>query len=136
MGLGARLKEILKEQNMTIKELSKLSGVSLNTLYSITKRDNNMARFDIVEKIALALNISPEELVQHKIDYEKANNEKNAHLYEVMQKNTLIDNPTIVLYPSLCKALSDHHIGDDFTPEEIEEIQKFVDYLKSKREKH
>ena len=40
MGLGLKLKELLKERNMTIKELSALSGVSLNTLYSITKRDN------------------------------------------------------------------------------------------------
>ena len=58
MGLGIRIKEILKTRGLTIKELSQMSGVSINTLYSITKRDNNMARYDIVHKIATALNMS------------------------------------------------------------------------------
>ena len=55
MGLGVNLKRILKDKNMTIKELSEKSGVSLNTLYSITKRDSSMSRYDIVNKIASTL---------------------------------------------------------------------------------
>ena len=39
MGVGFRLKLALREKKMTIKELSEETGVSLNTLYSITKRD-------------------------------------------------------------------------------------------------
>ena len=71
MGLGLKLKELLKERNMTIKELSALSGVSLNTLYSITKRDNNLARYDIIEKLAGALEVFPGDLIP---------DEKNAHM--------------------------------------------------------
>ena len=51
MALGVNLKEILKQKNMTIKDLSKETGISVNTLYSITKRDGRMARFDIIKKI-------------------------------------------------------------------------------------
>ena len=58
MGLGTNLKKILKERKMTIKELSAQTGISLNTLYSITKRDGVMARFDIVKKICDVLNVS------------------------------------------------------------------------------
>ena len=88
MGLGLRLKEILKSKNMTIKELSQESEVSINTLYSITKRDNNMARYDIVEKIALALGVSVEELTGYTINHNIANNIKNPRLYEVIQSDS------------------------------------------------
>lgn len=64
MGIGSKLKTLLKERNMTIKELSELSDVSLNTLYSITKRDNDSARYDIVEKLASALDVLPGDLLE------------------------------------------------------------------------
>lgn len=86
MGLGTNLKKILKERNMTIKELSKLSGISINTLYSITKRDSNMARYDIVKKISNVLNISVEELAGFKIDESQAD-PKTARLYEMIKRD-------------------------------------------------
>lgn len=84
MGLGTNLKKILKERNMTIKELSELSGISINTLYSITKRDSNMARYDIVKKISNVLNISVEELAGFRID-ESQGDPKTARLYEMIK---------------------------------------------------
>lgn len=59
MGVGLRLKELLRQKKMTIKQLSELSGVSLNTLYSITKRDSEKIDPVILDKIVTALN-SPE----------------------------------------------------------------------------
>ena len=72
MGLGANLKKILKDKGLTIKELSEKSNVSLNTLYSITKRDNNMSRYDIVEKIASALDVAVKDLTGFEV-YEMEN---------------------------------------------------------------
>ena len=57
MGVGIRIKKILREKNMTIKELSDKSGVSLNTLYSITKRDSKRIDNIILQKICAALDI-------------------------------------------------------------------------------
>lgn len=62
MGFGARLKQILRKKNMTLKELSEKTGISLNTLYSITKRDTLMPNPNIVSKIADVLQISEQEL--------------------------------------------------------------------------
>lgn len=61
MGNGANLKEFLKENKLTIKELSEKTGISLNTLYSITKRDSAISN-SVMQKIAAALNISAKEL--------------------------------------------------------------------------
>lgn len=40
MGIGLRLKIALRERKTTIKDFSTESGISINTLYSITKRDS------------------------------------------------------------------------------------------------
>ena len=63
MGFGNRLKEILKEKDMTIKELAEKSGISINTLYSITKRDTQIPTPDIIRKIAIALGIDEDRLL-------------------------------------------------------------------------
>lgn len=62
MGTGFMLKEMLREKGMTIKALSQQSGISLNTLYSITKRDSDNVDPVIIRKIANALGCLPGEL--------------------------------------------------------------------------
>lgn len=63
MGYGTKLKELLKSKNITIKDLSIASGISINTLYSITKRDSNNVDTAILIRIANALNIDITELI-------------------------------------------------------------------------
>lgn len=57
MGAGTRLKKILEEKNITIKDLSVMSGVSINTLYGITKRDNDTINSKILNRISDSLNV-------------------------------------------------------------------------------
>ena len=63
MGFGDVLKDILAEKKMSIKELSHITGIPLNTLYSITKRDTVNIRPDTLQKISRALNIPSSQLV-------------------------------------------------------------------------
>lgn len=63
MGVGARIKEILREKEKTILWLSEKSGVSKNTLYAITKRDTITVRGDNIKKIAEALEVTVEYLL-------------------------------------------------------------------------
>ena len=60
MGVGTRLKQILNDKNVTIKELSLMSGVSINTLYGITKRDNSTIKRDILIPISDVLGLPPQ----------------------------------------------------------------------------
>lgn len=62
MGIGINLKRILAERKMTIKELSKRSGIPINTLYSITKRDSENISSAILTKLANELDVSPFDL--------------------------------------------------------------------------
>ena len=57
MGVGLRLKEILRDRKITIKQLAEMSDVSINTLYSITKRDSESIDSVILHRIAKALEV-------------------------------------------------------------------------------
>lgn len=62
MGIGKNLKSLAKEKNMTLKEIAKKAGVSVNTLYTITDRDPESIRSSTLEKISEALDIEPYKL--------------------------------------------------------------------------
>ena len=62
MGVGSNLKKILKEKHITIKQLAEGTGISVNTLYSITKRDSKRVNEGHIATIAKFLMVSPEEL--------------------------------------------------------------------------
>lgn len=68
MGVGARIKQILKLQGKTIAWLAEESKVSINSLYTITKRDDTTVAYDNLKKIAGALKIDPWVLIEEDKD--------------------------------------------------------------------
>ena len=55
--IGSKLKELLEDRGMNVMELSKLAGVSAQTLYSIIKRDNMKIDFDVLVSVCRALDV-------------------------------------------------------------------------------
>jgi transcriptional regulator with XRE-family HTH domain len=64
--LGAELREILKKNNMTFRELAKKSGVSITYLNQIITHGKNPS-MEIIEKIFTALDIDPEDFTEYRI---------------------------------------------------------------------
>lgn len=62
MGIGHNIKEFLKIKGKTIKWLAEETGISVNTLYSITKRDSERINIDSLNKIAKCLEVPTEVL--------------------------------------------------------------------------
>lgn len=58
MGVGLRLKELLRDRGMTIKELAEQANVPANTLYSITRRDSDRVDSVVLARISRALDVS------------------------------------------------------------------------------
>ena len=56
--VSVRLKKILKERNMTQKELSALTGIREATISSIARVSKRSIRYEYLVKIANALNIT------------------------------------------------------------------------------
>jgi len=76
LGAGIRLKTILREKKMTIKQLALLADVPLNTLYSITKRDSDRIDPVILLRISDALDVPVWQIIPAKdqepdYDYEE-----------------------------------------------------------------
>lgn len=57
MGIGKNIKTITKSKGITLLELSKKSGVPINTIYTLTSEDPDNATLRTINKLAAALDI-------------------------------------------------------------------------------
>lgn len=58
------LRDILKQKNMSLKELSKLTGISSNTLSGIQNEKKESIHFPTLDKITTALDIQVDDLIK------------------------------------------------------------------------
>lgn len=113
MGMGNHLKDILSMKGISIKELSKQTGIPVNTLYSITKRDTKNIRVENLQKIADALGFNVNTLISW--DSNKT--------YDL---NTEVDSPALKL-----ETLSFN--SNEYSYNELKLIKQFADFLKYRR---
>lgn len=76
MAIGKNLKRILTQEDITVQELARKSGVSANTIYGIIKRDNETVKPEILKNIVNTLNISTRDL----LDIDSNNLKRNIRL--------------------------------------------------------
>ena len=67
MTIGERLFEIMKEKDISMPELSRMTGISRHTIFDWQRRKTNPGA-DKIMVICEALQISPEELLVGKLD--------------------------------------------------------------------
>lgn len=103
MGVGKQIKKILEEKGVTIKDLSLMSGISLNTLYSITKRDSNNISKDVLERLTMTLDVPakvlfgfneiiPPELIEKTIDEAYIVNTPDGLLLDIVSKCQMLNS--------------------------------------------
>lgn len=115
MGLGSKLKNILKSKNMTVTELANLTDISSSTLYAIIRRDSDNVSLDTVKKIATALQMSTDDFLPESTP------------------SAIINSMFGDFFSPEDNVMDVHFSTDEFTQDEILEIINFADYLKSKR---
>lgn len=76
MGIGNNIKIITGFKGMTLVELSKKSGVSLNTIHTLTRDDPDNATLRTIDKLAAALEVNRDSLISG----EECTSEKNDNL--------------------------------------------------------
>jgi len=95
--LGEKLHNLRTENEITLVELSKLSGVLASTLSDIERGKIKNPAFSTIEKISLALKVSPlyfcEDLPQTMRESEKI-----AILFPEDEKEILLNNKNIIPY--------------------------------------
>lgn len=121
MGFGTRLKTLLKEKNMTIKELSEKTGVSINTLYSITKRDTRLPSDEVLYKISQALKVDVGDL----LTFDEIESKISENINEMNESVTNIE-AALFAFPEL---------KNNYSDEEWQTIMQFMKFIKNTRTK-
>ncbi|MEX3713613.1 helix-turn-helix transcriptional regulator [Cytobacillus horneckiae] len=104
MKRGEYLKKIMEAKGYNVMSLSKASGVAYTTIRSMIERNLVNASIDNVIKICKVLQISVEELENKTFEEEDV------------------------------ETIAAHHDGEEWTEEELNEIERFKEYVKSKRD--
>jgi transcriptional regulator with XRE-family HTH domain len=104
---GEYLTKVMEGKGFNVMSLSKASGVAYTTIRSMVERDLTNASIDNVLKICKVLGIQAESL----INPDPASNEGT-------------DTDTIAA----------HHDGEEWTDEELEEIERFKEFVRSRRQ--
>ena len=99
------LKLLRNEKNMSQQELADALGISKSSI-NMYERGERQPNFEVLETIADFFNVD--------IDY----------LLGRTNKTTKLINPTTI---------AAHFDGDEYTPEELDEIKAFAEFVKSKR---
>lgn len=60
MGIGNKLEKLLEEHELTVAELSRLSGVPQTTIYSVIQRNSKKIDINALISISRQLGVAPE----------------------------------------------------------------------------
>lgn len=153
MALGNKLKYLLCKKGITVKEFAQQINVPSTTLYSFIQRDAQDAKIDLVLKICAGLGITLNEFVgttdivdgEEGIVYDLTDFDLETQMPIILEK--LLEEKPVKIQNSKTgeikelsitsgdkpHTLAAHFNGDEYTPEELEEIKRFADYIKSKR---
>lgn len=151
MAIGNKLKQLLDERGITVKDFAQQIGVPPTTLYSFIKRDSQDAKIDLVMKICDGLGITTKELLttHEYIDGEKTSvidltdfnteDQINHVLNKLFQdKHVTIQNAKtgeIKEYVEIeePQPIAAHFDGDEYTEDELNKIKEYAAFLKSQR---
>lgn len=134
---GELIKKARISKGYTQKELGEMIGVSqaMVAQYEANKRE---PKPQTIEKFADALQVPISDIynASHELRDAIDNMKKNvANLIQSPDNDLLVDTVTEIIADQDLKpnTLDAHLDGDEFTEEELEEIRKFAEFVKSKR---
>lgn len=130
MGYGQKLKNILDERNMSVRQLAKTCNIAPTTLYSIVQRDTDI-RYDFALRIANALDI-PVASICSELPYSAESTLPNLPTMfgEEHNKKAYFSNRTLQIaklfnyeeFPMLDKLIAEFYVLDDESRKEIFKI--------------
>lgn len=136
MALGTKLKDILTERGITVKDFANQIGVPPTTLYSFIKRDSEDVKLELITKICNGLGIKVTDFLKT-LDYidgkpatvfDLTNFDEN-EITKISDKiKNEIDNEPITI--------AAHFDGEEFTEEEMQKINEFANFVISQRKQH
>ena len=110
MGFKENLKDEISYQGLMIKEVEAKAGLSTGTMSNYLKENSSIPSADIAVKIAKALNVSVEYLVQgQKSTNDTNSNPYNAQVRKIADKINLFNESEKYIVESLVNAIQKTH---------------------------
>ena len=129
MALGTKLKDILTERNITVKDFAKQIGVPATTLYSFIKRDSEDVKLELITKICNGLGIKVTDFLKT-LDYIDG---KPSTIFDLSSFNETEVAKITKEINNEPQTIAAHFDGNEFTEEELEETKRFAKFVKSQR---
>ena len=144
MSIGDRIKERRKELDMTAEDLAVEIGKSRATVYRYENGDIEDMPITVIEPLAAALKTTPDYLLgwdDDPNDYDSDDfSAVDARLFDgdvrkqiAFDEAVSADAMATPLEKTKPRTLAARFEGEEFTPEELAEIEQFVQFVKSKR---
>lgn len=117
--LGDNIRYLREKMGLSIKDLSKLTGITSAYLSMLENNKRKNPSTEMLQKIANQLNIDINQLF---VPDESTSEEINVinNIKEVIDENNL-------------KTIAAHFDGEKFTNDDLEDIEKFIKFIVSKR---
>lgn len=120
MGIGKNIKRLAKEKNMTIKQVAIQSDINLDTLYSITKKDDVSLKPDMVKKLTKTLGCSTDQLLNTLYYYD---------VDKMLEDEYRVNRDPMEYYYGTLKLLADYCTVDSNNAIAIIDPKGFMDAL-------
>lgn len=109
MGIGKNIKTITKNKGITLLELSKKSGVPINTIYTLTSEDPDNATLRTINKLAAALDIDSNMLRMDPEEYKAYEKQVDDYIRQQENETKLLDREFLrVPLPEGVHLVEDH----------------------------
>ena len=109
MGMGNKLADLIAERKTNVNAVAKKAGVPPTTIYSLIRRDANKVEIDALIKICHALGVTADYFLSEDV-------------YSDIRANEIA-------------TIAAHHDEEEWTEEELNEIEEFKKFVLSKRNK-
>lgn len=133
--LGDNIRRIRKSKKISINKLSSMSGISLGYLSDIENNNAKNPTMDKLQAIADALEVSVSDFLTSE---EKLSMTMDSlEVIKNLAKEGLEKHPIKKTLESENKieTLAAHFEGEEFTDEDVEDIENFIKFLLSKKKK-
>lgn len=110
-----KLVDLMNERELSLADVSKMSGVAYSTLRDLYTGKNKNPLANTLRKISQGLNVEADYFINDEIE-------------DISQLDKKVDESGI-------KTIAAHFETEDFTDEDLKDIKNFINYIVSKKKK-
>lgn len=138
--LGDKIKKLREGERLTQKQLADIIGVGQSTIGMIESGKNKGSN-ETLFKLSKYFNVSLDYLlnVEEKPKRQLPSSDNTIYLneenYEKYSTKEPIDKISKVVAENKIQTLAAHFKGEDFTDEDVEDIENFIKFILSKKKK-